>query len=86
MGLWNLLVERNSELGVYMSLREDDKSFEVWTLNDRDYQSHEHRFYSRFPFLMNKEKYIKKKEALQGSTPTYIGGIQKREKKPLTRA
>ena len=32
---------------------------------------------------MNKEKYIKRKEALQGSTPEYIGGIQKREKKTL---
>ena len=40
---------------------------------------------SFFFFLMNKEKCIKKKEALQGSTPAYIGGIQKREKKPLTR-
>ena len=35
-----------------------------------------------FFFLMNKDKYIKRKEALQGSTPEYTGGIQKREKNP----
>ena len=46
----------------------------------------ETRTHATFFFLMNKEKYIKKKEALQGSTPAYTGGIQKRGKKPLTRA
>ena len=29
---------------------------------------------------MNKEKYIKRKEALQGSTLAYTGGIQERER------
>ena len=34
---------------------------------------------------MNKEKYIKRKEAHQGSTPKYIGSIQKREKRTLNK-
>ena len=31
-------------------------------------------------FFINKEKYIKRKEALQGSTLAYTGGIQERER------
>ena len=39
--------------------------------------------YDSFFFFINKEKYIKRKEVLQGSTPEYTRGIQKRERKTL---
>ena len=37
----------------------------------------------KFFFFMNKEKYIKRKEAHQRSTPKYTGSIERREKRTL---